>query len=104
MGLLRRIPQSGMTPNSPPAGAPDAEAAPAIRPPRAPEDSDQRSPRDVKADLRRSIIAELESDLNDFAGANLNLRIKEIFDRVVDTEQLTLTETGRSELFHAILA
>jgi pilus assembly protein CpaF len=108
MGLLRRIPQSGIPDQAAaaPPSAPEADSgyAGVVGPDPRAQLQGAVGLRELKDRVRRQIIDELQSGLELPKESNLHERIKALFGPVLDAEQIRLSETDRDQLLAAVIA
>src|SRR5690242_2708841 len=105
MSLLKRIggtpstSESGATTAQP--GAPRFESAKLSGPPREREDSNFT---DIRARVQNKLIGELDPKLDLSNAAKVRQQVEDIFNTILDSENIVLTRTERARMFESIAA
>ncbi|HZT08067.1 MAG TPA: CpaF family protein [Chloroflexota bacterium] len=118
MGLLRRIegggpqPPRATTPAGPPApepaGAPTEVATGIVTPPRPAVPSSRPSAdtraRELKTRVKSRLIADLDPNMDLSKTTEVRQKIKNLFDQIVEVENIVLTRAERDRLFEEVAA
>src|SRR5690242_15067884 len=105
MSLLKRIggtpstSESGATTAQP--GAPRFESAKLSGPPREREDGNFA---DIRARVQNKLIGELDPKLDLSNAAKVRQQVEDIFNTILDSENIVLTRTERARMFESIAA
>ncbi len=105
MSLLKRIGgtpgATGQLPNTPPIGGP-AAARPGLQPPQRREE--ENSIVELRQRVQQRLINELDPRLDLSNVARVRQQVEEIFNTILDSENIVLSRSERARLFEAIAA
>jgi pilus assembly protein CpaF len=111
MSLLKRLENSGpglVAPIQPSAGEsnhamPIAQVDPGFRPPAAPSQANEAQ-RSLKERVKRKLISELDPSFDTALVDEVRLRLKSLFDQIIEAENLVLTRAEKERLFEELAA
>lgn len=105
MSLLKRIGgtpgATGQLPNTPPIGGP-AAARPGLQPPQRREE--ENSIVELRQRVQQRLINELDPRLDLSNVARVRQQVEEIFNAILDSENIVLSRSERARLFESIAA
>jgi pilus assembly protein CpaF len=111
MSLLKRLEHGNAAPAAPAAhSAGDAQTAPASPPEQPPfrpspiPSQATEAQRSLKDRVKRKLIAELDPSLDTAMVDEVRLRLKSLFDQIIEAENLVLTRAEKERLFEELAA
>ncbi|HEY0582919.1 MAG TPA: CpaF family protein [Chloroflexota bacterium] len=111
MSLLKRLEHGNAAPAAPAAhSAGDAHTAPASPPEQPPfrpspiPSQATEAQRSLKDRVKRKLIAELDPSLDTAMVDEVRLRLKSLFDQIIEAENLVLTRAEKERLFEELAA
>src|SRR5712691_4071060 len=111
MSLLKRLEHGGVAPTAPAAPAPNDVANPASSVPAEPafrpspvQTQATEAQRSLKDRVKRKLISELDPSLDTAQVDEVRLRLKSLFDQIIEAENLVLTRAEKERLFEELAA
>jgi len=111
MSLLKRLEHGGAAPSAPVAPAPndDGHSSPHPQPeptfrPSMAQSQASEAQRSLKDRVKRKLISELDPSLDTAMVDEVRLRLKNLFDQIIEAENLVLTRAEKERLFEELAA
>jgi pilus assembly protein CpaF len=111
MSLLKRLEHGGATTTAPVVPAPGDNGHPSPNPqpepsfrPSLAQSSASDAQRSLKDRVKRKLISELDPSLDTAMVDEVRLRLKSLFDQIIDAENLVLTRAEKERLFEELAA
>ena len=110
MSLLKRLEHGGAAPSMPvaPAAGDNGHASPSLPEPTfrpsAAQNQASEAQRSLKDRVKRKLISELDPSLDTAMVDEVRLRLKNLFDQIIEAENLVLTRAEKERLFEELAA
>ncbi len=110
MSLLKRLEHGGAAPSMPvaPAAGDNGHASPSLPEPSfrpsVAQNQASEAQRSLKDRVKRKLISELDPSLDTAMVDEVRLRLKNLFDQIIEAENLVLTRAEKERLFEELAA